>query len=397
MRYRLNSREPGPAVVLALGWMVMFISALNWLNYPPLIQPIIQDLSISFAEAGLLVTASSILGIGLQLPVGYLADRYNPKLIATVLLTVLFFPSFLAGFVTDYNQLFVTRILAGFGVPMFPVMSRIVANWYPRAKVGLAQGLAGGGFAGGIGAAALVMPILSAAFDWRTAFMISALPLIPITAAFWFIVKSSPARTSAAISSKTSFRFLHNPQTWLLTVLNISFFGTFITLVAWLPSFFFVNYGLSLTEAGIFSAVGLGLGIISRPLGGITADLFGKKKTVLTSVALLTSFYVLLSTNPEFFLAVILALLIGWFTMFGAGALFSLPPILFPREVGTVIGLASTIALILNALILPPVLGFIIDLTGAFTIGFAILAALAFIGIPSAARISEKRTNSDSA
>ncbi len=371
--------------------LAQFLAGLNWTNYPPLIVPISEEFNNNSTQAGLLITASSILAMLLQFPTGYLADKYGAKRVLLILLSILFFPSFLSIFVRDYNQFFLLRILAGVAAPIFPVGSRLIANWYPQHRMGFAQGIFGGGFAFGIGMASLIMPPLAAAVSWRTAFLISGLPIIPILIMFIIFVKDTPQGTKpSSVKSSFSFATIRNRQTWLFTLLNLVFFGTFITYSAWLPTFFAKSYNFPVVLAGLLASIGISLGGVARPIGGLLADKYGKRLMMVLPAIIVTTMFVLVALGLDFSIALVGSILIGWFTTFASGALYGLPPLLFPEKVASVIGFASAFGLMVAGLILPPVIGYLFDITGSFTAGFSILGAIAFVGIIGTLKIRVK-------
>ena len=386
-----EAKKSRPLWIITAAVLANFLAGLNWTNYPPLIVPISQEFKNNNTQAGLLITASSILAMLLQFPTGYLADRYGSKRVLLILLSILFFPSFLAIFVKDYAQFFLLRILAGVAAPIFPVGSLLIANWYPQHRMGLVQGIFGGAFAFGVGMASLTMPPLATALSWRTAFLISALPIIPTLVIFVLFVKESPRGTKPYTKEDLfSFATVKDKQTWLFTLLNLVFFGTFITYSAWLPTFFARSYNFSVVLAGILAAVSISVGGIARPIGGLLADKYGKKRMMMLPAVIITVMFILVTLGLDFSIVLVSSILIGWFTTFGSGALYGLPPLLFPGKVASVIGFASVFGILVAGLILPPTIGYLLDLTGSFTAGFSILAAIAFVGIIGTLKIRAK-------
>jgi len=76
--------------------------------------------------------------------------------------------------------------------------------------------------------------------------------------------------------------------------------------------------------------------------------------------------------------------------MFGAGALFRLPPILFPKEVGTVVGFASTLGLLFGGFILPPISGLLIDTAHSYASVFYLLAIISLVNTIAAIKIRQE-------
>lgn len=378
------------ARILALVALSNLLAAFNWLNYSPLIVPIMDEFKITNATAGLLVSSSAILAVFVIFPSGWLADKYSPRRLMTVFILLLFLSAILTGLSQDYEQLFVARFFTGFAVAIFPIGTKMLTDWFSLKRMGLVQGIFGGSFGGGVSLAALVMPLAADFTGWRFAFIVAALPLLPLAASMWFLANEKPFYHRAHPDYSSSRPKMKLSQTWFFTLLNVTFFGTAVSIMIWLPTYFLRIYNLPLVTAGTIVAASTSLAVVARPIGGLLSDRYNKKLIMTGSAAILVLIYSILGDTNIFFLGIISAILIGWFNAFGAGALFSLPPVLFPKRVGAIVGLASAIALLIGVVILPPIVGFLLDTTGSFGPGFSILALIAAAGTIGSLCIARK-------
>ncbi len=376
--------------ILFLACLASFLATLNWLNFTPLIVPIMVEFNITHSQAGLLVTSAMVLPILVQFFSGTLADKYGGGRIMTALLIIIFLPSILTGFTQNYVQMFIIRLIIGIGSGNFPIGARLIAEYFPKNRIGLVQGIFGGMTPAGLAFSAFIMPILTVAFSWRMAFIISSLTLLPAIGVFLYLFKGKYGAPQNIIVGKISFSVLKSPQIWYISWLNFAFFGMFSSAASWLPAYFSEEFQLSVMMAGTLVAMGLSLGIIARAIGGLTGDKLSKNWPMIVSTLLLSVFYFMLSLTVNVPISVLSVFLASWFVMFGAGVLFRLPPILFPDQVGTVVGFASTFGLLFGGFILPPIQGFLIDTTHSYSSVFYLLALISLINTIAAVKIKKK-------
>ena len=377
-------------LILSITCAASFVATLNWLNFTPLMVPIMADFNITHSQAGFLVTASMALPIIVQFFAGTLADKYGGGKITASILFIIFFPSLLTGFARNYVQIFIARLFIGFAAGTFPTGSRLVAEWFPKNRMGLAQGIFGAITAAGLAFSAFIMPTLSTIFNWRLAFILSSFTILPVAGVFGYLFKEPYTHPQNIKAEKTSISVLKSSQTWYISWLNFAFFGMYTGAVSWFPAYFSEEFQLSVVAAGTLVAIGLSLATIARPIGGIAGDRLRKNWLLITSTLLLAGFYFILGVRINVSTSVISVILVSWFVMFGAGALFRLPPILFPKEVGTVVGFASTLGLLLGGFILPPLQGFLIDTTHSYASVFYLLASVSLINTIAAVKIRQE-------
>ncbi|MBP1708035.1 MAG: putative transporter [Chloroflexi bacterium] len=98
-----------------------------------LLLPVIRrDLGLNFTQGGSLAAAATIVYALMQIPAGYLSDRFSPKrlfiigILGTTTLTLTF------GLVTDYWQALVNQTLSGFfRALLFTPGIALLTGWFP--------------------------------------------------------------------------------------------------------------------------------------------------------------------------------------------------------------------------------------------------------------------------
>jgi MFS family permease len=328
-----------------------------------MVEPIKRDLGISdFRMSLLLGLAFAIFYTVLGVPIARLADRSNRRNLIAVGILLWSLATAACGLARTYGQLFLARMSVGVGEAVLsPAALSLIADYFPREKLGRAisaytVGMSTGGgiatLAGALllpqimAAGSLDLPVLGSVHPWQAIFVAIGLPGI-LVALLTLTVREPPRQGSVAMHAagiplKRVFAYLgHNRRTFLghflgMSVLTIMGYG----VGYWIPSFFIRSYGLTPAEAGrclfrygLISTVVGAAGIIA---GGWLADrLFrrgddGYVKAVLCGVALLVPGYALFALMPTpqlALLALVPAVLGGSIPVAGgAAALMVLAP-----------------------------------------------------------------------
>ena len=358
---------------------------MSWLSVSPILAVLMREFRVSHYEGGLLASGSLILS-PLGILSGFLCDRYGARKMVVILGILQFIPSFLSGLAESYNSMLALRVMVGIAPGVFVAATKLIADLFPAEQMGTAQGVVGGAIPGGVFLVSLVMPALTINFGWRAAFFTTAIPLLVFVLLTPFLIKPYGYRGNPASMIGSLAICLRSWQVWILCLVNIVTFGTAVAFIAWFPTFFNEVYQLSLSSAGLLTSVIFGIGVVSRPMGGMFGDRWGMKRSLMLSLSFLTVSYIILSVISAFEGALVSALLAAWFFSFGTGPLYALAPLLFPQHAGAVFGLMASMSA-LGGFILPPVFGALIDITQSYNLGFTLLAFVSLIGTVISYRI----------
>jgi sugar phosphate permease len=114
--------------------MLLLTGAVNYIDRVALSigNPLIrQDLHLSVAEMGVLLSVFLWTYCFAQLPVGFAIDRVGPRLLLGLGAVVWSLAQIFAGFVTSMGQFALTRVLLGIGeAPQFPLDAKVVRSWF---------------------------------------------------------------------------------------------------------------------------------------------------------------------------------------------------------------------------------------------------------------------------
>ncbi|EUJ25716.1 hypothetical protein MFLO_14873 [Listeria floridensis FSL S10-1187] len=253
-----------------------------------------QDLGFNPSEKGIILGAFFLGYTIMQIPMGYLSNRFGPKpvLVCSLIGVGLFLMIFGVGFSLLFLVVirFLTGALAHSGYP--PSVSGFIAANIPTEKKGFAQTimLSSSGFAMFVGPL-LVAPLLTAV-GWRTTYYIMGGIVIVIALLLFFALpKPSSAKKESGVG-KVSLPFskiLKDPAIWVLIVsaflINASVYG----LTSWLASYLNETRGLPIDQVSYVSSL-TGIFILVAGVGGgyIIGRYFrDKEKSIIIGTAII--------------------------------------------------------------------------------------------------------------
>jgi len=281
---------PRPAV----GWYAVFVLLIAYLfSFVDriilgfLVVPIKADLAVSDTAMGLLLgVAFSIFYAFMGLPIGWLADRFSRRGIIAWGIFLWSLATVACGLASSFLQLFLARIGVAVGeATLSPSAYSMIADYFPKEKLGRALGVFvsgafyGAGLAFLVGGAALgivfamgsvELPLLGEVKPWQLAFIIVGLPGVLVAA--WMMTVKEPARRGLSrkpIASAEVFRFVRTK--WRLFgahFVGFSLVSLVLVLVfSWAPTMFVRVHGFTQSEVGYK----LGLILIFLSPGGVFA------------------------------------------------------------------------------------------------------------------------------
>lgn len=255
-----------------------------------LIEPIKTDLGISDFGMGLLSgTAFAIFYATLGMPLALVADRWNRRNLIGLSLAVWSAMTALSGLAMNFWQLAVARIGVGIGeAGCSPSAHSMLADLYPAKERATALGIYALGIPIGIMFGMFAGGAIADAFGWRWAFFVVGVPGLFLSAVVFLTVKEPPRGHADGVQLDSSqknptimevARYLFSRRSFLHLATGgglTAFVG--YGLVTWAPTFFLRSHGLSLTEAGFYLGLVLGIpGGLGIVLGGWLSDRFGAK------------------------------------------------------------------------------------------------------------------------
>lgn len=232
-----------PELSAAARWgIVVLLAAALFINYVdrgalPIAAPLVQDeLGFSPRQLGLLFSAFFWSYALLQIPVGWLADRFGAQRVLALGLTLWASATMLVGFAHSFTVLLLLRLLLGVGESAgFPCVSKLLATVVPVGSLGSANGIVAFAYNFAPAVGAYCGGLLMVQFGWRAAFWVfgalSLLWLLP-----WSRVKLPP-RTADFLTGPGPdlYALLRQRSLWGTSLGHFSSNYTFYFMLTWLP------------------------------------------------------------------------------------------------------------------------------------------------------------------
>src|SRR5689334_20157796 len=136
---RIKAAQRTVLALLVTAGIINYVDRATLAIANPLIR---EELGLSIADMGLLLSAFLWSYAFAQFPAGALVDRLGPRLILTISLGLWSIAQVLGGFVRNFGEFFAARMLLGIGeAPQFPASAKVVRDWFNKSGRGLATGI----------------------------------------------------------------------------------------------------------------------------------------------------------------------------------------------------------------------------------------------------------------
>jgi ACS family D-galactonate transporter-like MFS transporter len=211
----------------------------------------------------------------LQIPMGWVVDRYGVKTPYTICFVLWCIASAVTGMMTTLYGLIIMRLLVGAAeAVVVPASYRWIRNNFQEGQSGTAVGLymLGNKFGPAIGAP--VAAWLITAYDWRMMFIVTGAVGLIWLVPWIFMVKNDLPRAAdmAAVRRKASAvpfaNIMASPLVWGTLVVNFCYNYFTFYCMTWMPAYLVEQRGLSLKEMGLYSFFSFaGIAIVALAAG----------------------------------------------------------------------------------------------------------------------------------
>jgi MFS family permease len=374
---------------------LLYLAALiNYLDRAALsvaLPDIAKDFHLTPASEGLLLSAFFWSYALMQVPMGWLADRWNVRWLYAGSFALLSFSFGLTGLVQSLVMLILVRVLLGVGASVYmPGSTKIVSEMFAPEERGLASGAFDAGTNSGIVVGMLSVAFLVATFGWRHMFMmIGALALLWIIP--WLLVypphlTSSRSKAQGTKTSLKGITFNRNLIGAALGYFCSSYFG--YMMMTWLPDYLVNVRHLPLLKAGAWASLPFIVWVGAELLGGWTADRLIRRGVSATRVrkgVIAVGFLMGLLLIPGLFAkngtTAMVLISASSLAGFGAGNILAIfQTCAPPDQVGRWMGFGNFIANI-GGVLSPLITGLVISATGSYLVGFSLAPVALLCGI----------------
>ncbi|WP_350349655.1 MFS transporter [Agromyces sp. G08B096] len=357
-----------------------------------------------------LISIPSLVGATLRIPYSFLVPRFGGRNWTIVSAGLLLLPTVALALCvgnpdTPFGVLLAVAALAGFGGGNFASSMSNITFFYPQREKGWALGLNAAGGNIGASVAQFVVPVVvtvgaGAAVNLPLAGWIWVpFILVAMVGAWKYMDNLSNAKADFAGSAAA----LREPHLWLLALLYIGTFGSFIGFASVFPKLIADQFpefsGIAVGGASVSLAfLGALVGSLSRPYGGRLADRFGGARVTMFAFGAMAAVTVaVIATLP---LGSFWVFLGGFLLLFAAagignGSTYRMVPVVFAvrgggnaghggdvstqRRAAAALGLISAIGAY-GGFLIPQALSLSAQATGGYTTAFAVFVA-AYLGL----------------
>lgn len=409
--------EGGPASVPRAGrfrWMIVgLLFAATTVNYIDrtmlgLLAPGLgKELGWSENDYGNIVVAFQFAYAMGFLVMGWLIDRFGPKIGYALAITVWTIGHVAHGFAGSVTSFMAARVFLGIGeAGHFPSVVRASSEWFPQKERAYAIGWVNSATTVGVilTAPTLWLFMTWLGFGWRETFIYSGLFGV-VLLALWLKIYSNP-RESGKVSEAELAWIEHDPpeqvarigwgrivtkrEAWAFAIGKFLTDPVWFLMLFWLPKYFSTTYNVDLKVVllpmiamYILSDIGSIAGgwLSSKLIHNGRSVNFARKVTMLISGCCVLPLLFVTGVQNMWLAVLLIGIALAGHQSFSSNIL-SIPPDMFPkRAVGSVIGLGGFAGGV-GGMIMSKSTGLVLDAThGNYTIIFAVCTVTYFVAV----------------
>ena len=373
--------------LLGLSVLINYIDRSNLSIAAPLIK---DELNLSGAQLGTLLAGFFYTYALLQIPAGWLVDRFDAKWVFGLGFFIWSASTAVTGLLHGFAALLIARVVLGIGESVaFPAYGKIIGTHFPESRRGFANAVVITGLALGPALGMLIGGNVVDRFGWRPFFLVLGMAALLWLPPWWaWMPRSTPQPKRTPRGSTGVLAILKQRSAWGTCLCQFSFNYASYFLVTWLP--FYLTRGRNLSMSQMARVGGL-----VYLLFAASATIFGKLSdrwviagasptTVRKSLATagnmgMGTFLALSGIAPDGLLVPTLALA-GAFMGVSSCNIWAMTQTLAGREVvGRWTGVQNFLGNFAG-IVAPILTGFLLDRTGHFYWAFFITTAVVWLG-----------------
>ena len=389
--------------IFAIIFVLVVINLIDRVTLSIAMPAISKEFSLEPAIQGLVLSAFFWSYALLQIPGGWLIDRFGPRALITGATLGWGFFQAIAGLATGGGTLLISRVgLGAAEAPLFPAGAKLNSLWLSprergRGAVLVDSGAPLGAAFGGVIIAWLILSLGS----WRSAFVVAGGATMALGALAWWYVRDDPAnhagvnaaelavikastapvqaaskRAAPSISSRSYLAILVGRMSWAM--IN---FG----LLTWGPSYLAQARGFDLKQmggatfimflGGMFGSLASGFLVDKLQDRGMPRAVVYKSALGVTGLGVMLAFLALPQVADR--IAAVALLSVTLFLLYFGSLYWSLPAILAPKDKVGMVGGVMNFAGSSSGIAVPIITGLILQATGAYLMVLYFFAACA--------------------
>ena len=338
-----------------------------------------DELRLTHAQKGLMLSVPVFAGALLRFPLGVLSQYMGRKRAAQVEMGLIVAGLGLGWLVVDsFASVLVMGAILGVAGASFGVALALGAGAYPPRYKGLAMGIAGAGNSGAV-LAMLFAPPLARAFGWQAVYGLAVAPIVLAMLLLHICAREPPDREEKRL--RDYLKVLVERDVWVLNLVYMVSFGGYIGLTSFLPTLFRDQYGIAAESVGRYAAIIVVAASVLRVAGGWLADKLGGVRLLSALLATIAATMVAASAAPASPWTMVVVLLFAFAAMGASnGAVFQLVPLRFGGATAVAGSLVGEVGALAGGL-LPATMGAGMEWSGTYALGFLLVVGLAIAGL----------------
>ena len=395
--------------------LAVYICMIDRIAISIAIIPMAEDNGWSPTVQGAVMSAFFLGYVTLQIPAGYLSDRFGGKWVLG--LGVLFWSLFTlltpASAALGITVLLACRFLMGVAEAVtWPSIYSLYSRWVHPDRRASAVGLMNSGISGGAVIALICTPWLISVWSWQGAFYLYGVLGIlwfavwaprarsrPAKPTQWEETESATARTPAGSPQSDSApnayyprltvaRMLRSKAVWALAIAHICINWSLYLVLSWFPTFVNRELGADLQLAGFLALAPTIVSLIMAPLAGRLFDRLIAKghdrlkvRRTMQSLAFvgITGAMMAITLTDSLILSVTVITLSNALTAFSIGGFATNHLDIAPNQSGLLMGVTNTLAAVSSSASVF-VSGWIQDVSGGWDAVFLTAAGVSVFG-----------------
>lgn len=262
-------------IVLAFLCLIAVISYVQRTGINSIKGPICDGLGIDTEQFGALGSAWLVGYAIMQVPAGWLADRFGGRIVLVSLAILWSILTALLGWCDNFEIMLALWFVMGLALAgIFPCAAKSIGAWMPDTEKAMASGLLGSSTMLGLAAASFltVWLVFQVELPWRITYV-----LYGAVGVLWAIVyvatvpERQGGQASAPAMTGDDWRCLvSSVPLWLLCGQQFFRAGAMIFFINWFPTFLKESRGFNQYDAGVYASL---VGIAAMT-GGILGGFF---------------------------------------------------------------------------------------------------------------------------
>jgi MFS transporter, ACS family, D-galactonate transporter len=395
--------------IFGIVFVLVVINLIDRVTLSIAMPTIAKEFSLEPAMQGLILSAFFWSYALLQIPGGWLIDRFGPRALITGATVGWGFFQAIAGLATGGVSLLISRIgLGAAEAPLFPAGAKLNSIWLSskeraRGAVLMDSGAPLGAAFGGVIIAWLILSLGS----WRSAFVVAGIATVLLGTLAWWYLRDEPAdhpgvnagelsliklaASASQLAQRDAPRAIAPRSLAAILVGRMSWAMINFGLLTWGPSYLAQARGFDLKQmggatfviflGGMFGSLTSGFLVDKLQERGMRRGAVYKWALGVSGIGVMLSFFALPEISDP--VAAVALLSCTLFLLYFGSLYWSFPAILAPHDKVGIVGGAMNFAGSSSGIAIPIITGLILQSTGAYLMVlyfFAGCAALYVIG-----------------